>query len=269
MGVLTDHCLRSHGWSSWDKHDRTIHDCNQGRGSLLYAFRRHLFRTAGIAPSPPPPRHLVALFAGGHRAWGRWPGIRDAVTAKAAELPGAGVDLWMADLALMTAREQMDKVGAATTAVAAMGGNAISLLFLRRGAGAVLLTDQKDWLDWDLWAHAAWLRSSWLPVDAAPELVAEEALQQLRRYDSFRDTPAPGGSGVGRFAVLPEPSRGAVSRSRARLRAAVAAAAAARATECGRCAPRGCPALCRSAGYGGGSCKEPQSTNPGNCCHCV
>eukprot|EP01065_Artemidia_motanka_P017895 TRINITY_DN21296_c0_g2_i1.p1 TRINITY_DN21296_c0_g2~~TRINITY_DN21296_c0_g2_i1.p1 ORF type:complete len:590 (+),score=191.19 TRINITY_DN21296_c0_g2_i1:47-1816(+) len=198
VGVLSDHCLRSHGWSSWDRNDRTMHDCNQGRGALLYGFRSHMLKTVGVAwPVPPPPRHRVALFRGGHRAGSAWSGIERALqnSMRSFSAQAGTPEIWAGDLAHSNAKDQMHLLTQTSVAVAAMGGNAVTLLFLPRGAGAVLLHDGKDWLDWDVWAHCSWMRAQWMAIASPPTKVAAEVVRQLRKYDAFRATPAPEPSG--------------------------------------------------------------------------
>eukprot|EP01062_Namystynia_karyoxenos_P077383 TRINITY_DN7780_c0_g1_i1.p1 TRINITY_DN7780_c0_g1~~TRINITY_DN7780_c0_g1_i1.p1 ORF type:complete len:627 (+),score=171.12 TRINITY_DN7780_c0_g1_i1:90-1883(+) len=197
VGILSDHCLRSHGWSSWDRHDQTLHDCNQGKGPILWGFRSHMLRTAGLRwPPAPPPQQRVTLFSGGHRAAGQWHSIKHALKERLSELTaqrafGDTPVVSLADFRFFTALEQMRVLTSTTVAVAAMGGNAITLLFLPRGGGAVLLHDGKDWLDWDLWAHCSWMRAQWMPIMSSPADVAAEVVRQVAKYGAFRETPAP------------------------------------------------------------------------------
>lgn len=191
VGPLSDHCLRSHGWA-WDPGDRTLHDCNQGRGWLLWAFRGHTLAAAlrvgsGGAVPPPPPRHKIALFTGGHRAaraWHTWSG------ALRARFANRGAEVWPADLATMSAARQIELVTQVTVCVAAMGGNALTALFLPRGAGLILVTDGNDRLDWDLWGHASWLRVTWLRASDPSDKVVAVVARELDRYEAFRPRSA-------------------------------------------------------------------------------
>eukprot|EP01065_Artemidia_motanka_P004604 TRINITY_DN12186_c2_g1_i1.p1 TRINITY_DN12186_c2_g1~~TRINITY_DN12186_c2_g1_i1.p1 ORF type:complete len:518 (+),score=165.54 TRINITY_DN12186_c2_g1_i1:100-1653(+) len=188
VGVLSDHCFRSHGWH-WDKEKNTLHHCNQGRGGMLWGFRRHLMSAVGIDHSIAPTRHVVAFLTGGSRA--SWPRL---TVPAAKELKARGVEVWQGTFDGMPARQQMQLLQGATAAVAAMGGNTVSCLFLPRGAGLILLHDSQSRLDWELWTHVSHLSVRWHHNAVSPDTLLRTVFEELRRFQSFASAP---------FAALP------------------------------------------------------------------
>eukprot|EP01062_Namystynia_karyoxenos_P045916 TRINITY_DN3421_c0_g1_i1.p1 TRINITY_DN3421_c0_g1~~TRINITY_DN3421_c0_g1_i1.p1 ORF type:complete len:548 (+),score=137.42 TRINITY_DN3421_c0_g1_i1:75-1718(+) len=188
VGVLSDHCLRSHGWG-WDPNNAALHDCNQGRGALLWAFRSHLLANAFGTPPPTPPRHRIVLQAGGQRvSGGQW---RQWTLALQEAFGPRGAQVWSGDPAALSAAEQMRQMAASTVAVAAMGGNAVTALFLPRGAALVIAWQGKDRLDWDFWTHASWLRAVWISSVAPAAQLVTVVGRELERYEAFRPRQVP------------------------------------------------------------------------------
>ena len=183
FGLLSDHCLKAHGWT-WDKlNDVGRHDCNMGRGRTLWSFRNRMMRVSGSI-LPPPVKHKVSLFTMGGFSQGSmrgpvWTYITQVLTK------ALGTRASVGPLSLGTAKEQLDAMSQTTCSVACMGGNSITALFMPRGAGLLLLHRQNtDRLDWDVWSHASYLNAMWEKGDAV-ENITTRVIALLDAYEAF------------------------------------------------------------------------------------
>eukprot|EP01060_Flectonema_neradi_P000272 TRINITY_DN1018_c3_g1_i2.p1 TRINITY_DN1018_c3_g1~~TRINITY_DN1018_c3_g1_i2.p1 ORF type:complete len:518 (+),score=75.54 TRINITY_DN1018_c3_g1_i2:83-1636(+) len=183
FGLLSDHCLKAHGWS-WDKgNDVTRHDCNMGRGRTLWSFRNRMMRVAGSS-LPPPTKHLVSLYTMGGFSQGNLRGPNWA-HIKTLLIASVGNRSAIEPLAMGTAKQQLDTMSQTTCSVVCMGGNSITALFMPRGAGLLLLhRENTDRLDWDVWSHASHINAAWERGDAYQNITARVA-SFLDDYEAF------------------------------------------------------------------------------------
>ena len=220
LNALSDHCDRGHGWFPQDYDGRP---CNIHRGRGLWLFREWLIRNLAVAeqsaddaadsPQLPLvlllPRHVDgatphALTKDDPTGRGLW---ADAFGAAAAALRAqpVPVDARVIYPGNLSAAEQASLFSRAAAVVADSGGNAVSGIFLPRGAALILLVrthyangdaryEQLTPLDWDLWHHASHLRVRWLdPTGLDPARDRREAARpQVKppKVDARRQVPS-------------------------------------------------------------------------------
>ena len=200
IGYLTDHGKKLHGWQKEDFEE----SYNIGRGKLLYEFRNFMMKNIGLDPKRGRGEVKKIVFSKvgvrvakqsnqiltTHRSLLRSSqhsssrGLRYLDFAEQIRLaksifkdePDVVVESYtFSDLSVS---EQIRIVAESSVLVSAVGGGAMTSMFLQKGAGLILFYARTEGrgsqspgdfparLDWDFFNNAAYIRTSWFPIDS-------------------------------------------------------------------------------------------------------